>query len=150
MLGILRQKVEAGSSSAMILGQRIRPATSAMRGFASSAKEGWLVVRLAAVEEFFGSTGRSSLEIYWEDEGGGGLKQNGEGQGKGKGLQVKGKLIVVVLSPLRKTMASEGWELANRWGYRAEYKREQLAAANEIDHGDAALLPHDIKLYQVS
>ncbi|CAN6683883.1 unnamed protein product [Malus baccata var. baccata] len=39
MLGILRQKVGAGSSSAMILGQRIRPATSAMRGFASSAKE---------------------------------------------------------------------------------------------------------------
>ncbi|TQE05061.1 hypothetical protein C1H46_009353 [Malus baccata] len=39
MLGILRQKVGAGSSSAMILGQRIRPATSAMRGLASSAKE---------------------------------------------------------------------------------------------------------------
>ncbi|CAN6683938.1 unnamed protein product [Malus baccata var. baccata] len=39
MLGILRQKVGAGSSSAMIFGQRIRPATSAMRGFASSAKE---------------------------------------------------------------------------------------------------------------
>ncbi|XP_008369299.2 uncharacterized protein LOC126617622 isoform X2 [Malus sylvestris] len=39
MLGILRQKVGAGSSSAMTLGQRIRPATSAMRGFASSAKE---------------------------------------------------------------------------------------------------------------
>ncbi|RXH98781.1 hypothetical protein DVH24_011106 [Malus domestica] len=39
MLGILRQKVGAGSSSAMILGQRIRPTTSAMRGFASSAKE---------------------------------------------------------------------------------------------------------------
>ncbi|TQE03471.1 hypothetical protein C1H46_010951 [Malus baccata] len=35
MLGILRQKVGAGSSSAM----RIRPATSAKRGFASSAKE---------------------------------------------------------------------------------------------------------------
>ncbi|XP_070677429.1 uncharacterized protein [Malus domestica] len=39
MLGILRQKVGAGSSSAMILGQRIRPATSAMRGFASSVKK---------------------------------------------------------------------------------------------------------------
>ncbi|CAN6551009.1 unnamed protein product [Malus baccata var. baccata] len=39
MLGILRQKVGAGSSSAMILGQRIRPAASALRGFASSAKE---------------------------------------------------------------------------------------------------------------
>ncbi|CAN6545859.1 unnamed protein product [Malus baccata var. baccata] len=39
MLGILRQKVGAGSSLAMIFGQRIRPATSAMRGFASSAKE---------------------------------------------------------------------------------------------------------------
>ncbi|CAN6545900.1 unnamed protein product [Malus baccata var. baccata] len=39
MLGILRQKVGAGSSSAMILGQKILPATSAMRGFASSAKE---------------------------------------------------------------------------------------------------------------
>ncbi|RXH98797.1 hypothetical protein DVH24_011122 [Malus domestica] len=47
MLGILRQKVGAGSSSAMclifvlvqILGQRIRPAMSAMRGFASSVKE---------------------------------------------------------------------------------------------------------------
>ncbi|KAM1045238.1 hypothetical protein ACFX2A_037090 [Malus domestica] len=38
----------------------------------------------------------------------------------------------------------EGWEPANRWGYRAEYKRKQLAAANEIDPGDAALLPHDI------
>ncbi|CAN6584622.1 unnamed protein product [Malus baccata var. baccata] len=34
MLGILRQKVGVGSSSAMI-----RPATSAMRGFTSSAKE---------------------------------------------------------------------------------------------------------------
>ncbi|KAM1266506.1 hypothetical protein ACFX2I_036144 [Malus domestica] len=39
MLEILRQKVGAGSSSAMILGQKILPATSAMRGFASSAKE---------------------------------------------------------------------------------------------------------------
>ncbi|XP_070677449.1 uncharacterized protein [Malus domestica] len=39
MLGILRQKVGAGSSSAMILGQKILPATSAMRGFAASAKE---------------------------------------------------------------------------------------------------------------
>ncbi|TQD91260.1 hypothetical protein C1H46_023186 [Malus baccata] len=27
-----------------------------------------------------------------------------------------------VLSPLRKTMASEGWEPANPWGYRVEYK----------------------------
>ncbi|KAM1318392.1 hypothetical protein EV2_003745 [Malus domestica] len=35
MLGILRQKVGAGSSSAVILGQRIHPATSAVRGFAS-------------------------------------------------------------------------------------------------------------------
>ncbi|KAM1688674.1 hypothetical protein FF2_035918 [Malus domestica] len=52
-----------------------------------------------------------------------------------------------VLSPLRKTMAPEGWEPANRWGYRAEYKRKQLAAANEIDPGDAALLPHDILSY---
>ncbi|CAN6683952.1 unnamed protein product [Malus baccata var. baccata] len=43
MLGILRQKVGAGSSSAMILGQRIRPATLAMRGFASSAKEIMLI-----------------------------------------------------------------------------------------------------------
>ncbi|CAN6545894.1 unnamed protein product [Malus baccata var. baccata] len=39
MLGILMQKVGAGSSSAMLLGQRIRPATSAMKGFAFSAKE---------------------------------------------------------------------------------------------------------------
>ncbi|KAM1688639.1 hypothetical protein FF2_035888 [Malus domestica] len=30
---------------------------------------------------------------------------------------------------------------------RAEYKREQLAAANEIDPSDAALLPHDILSY---
>ncbi|KAM2733938.1 hypothetical protein EV2_037304 [Malus domestica] len=44
-------------------------------------------------------------------------------------------------------MASEGWEPANRWGYRAEYKREQLAAANEVDPGDAALLSHDILSY---
>ncbi|KAM2512226.1 hypothetical protein PS1_036524 [Malus domestica] len=51
-----------------------------------------------------------------------------------------------VLSPLRKTMAPEGWEPANLWGYRAEYKREQLAA-NEIDPSDAALLPHDILSY---
>ncbi|KAM1688621.1 hypothetical protein ACFX2K_036471 [Malus domestica] len=48
-----------------------------------------------------------------------------------------------VLSPLRKTMAPEGWEPANPWGYRAECKREQLAAANEIDPSDAALLPHN-------
>ncbi|XP_068319493.1 uncharacterized protein [Pyrus communis] len=41
----------------------------------------------------------------------------------------------------------EGWEPANWWGYRAEYKREQLAAANEIDPGDAVLLPHDILRY---
>ncbi|KAB2637073.1 hypothetical protein D8674_027607 [Pyrus ussuriensis x Pyrus communis] len=41
----------------------------------------------------------------------------------------------VVLSPLRKTMAPEAWEPANRWGYRAEYKREQLAGANEVDPG---------------
>ncbi|XP_028958811.1 uncharacterized protein [Malus domestica] len=39
MLGILRQKVGVGSSSVMILGQKILPAMSAMRGFASSAKE---------------------------------------------------------------------------------------------------------------
>ncbi|KAM1792457.1 hypothetical protein FF2_035916 [Malus domestica] len=44
-------------------------------------------------------------------------------------------------------MTPEGWEPANRWGYRAEYKRKQLAAANEIDPGDAALLPHDILSY---
>ncbi|KAM1893031.1 hypothetical protein ACFX14_036128 [Malus domestica] len=30
---------------------------------------------------------------------------------------------------------------------KAEYKREQLAAANEIDPSDAALLPHDILSY---
>ncbi|XP_070677482.1 uncharacterized protein [Malus domestica] len=46
MLGILRQKVGAGSSSAMILGQKILPATSAMRGFAASAKELLFIVRL--------------------------------------------------------------------------------------------------------
>ncbi|PON51892.1 Pyruvate dehydrogenase E1 component subunit beta [Parasponia andersonii] len=42
MLGILRQKVGAGSSSAMILGQslqRIRPAASGLRNYASAAKE---------------------------------------------------------------------------------------------------------------
>ncbi|KAM1796204.1 hypothetical protein ACFX11_036467 [Malus domestica] len=44
-------------------------------------------------------------------------------------------------------MALEGWEPANRWGYRAENKREQLAAANEIDPGDVALPPHDILSY---
>ncbi|KAM2042768.1 hypothetical protein ACFX16_036425 [Malus domestica] len=52
-----------------------------------------------------------------------------------------------VLLPLRKTMAPEGWEPAYRWGYRAEYKLEHLAAANEIDPGNAALLPHDILSY---
>ncbi|KAM1688617.1 hypothetical protein FF2_035869 [Malus domestica] len=52
-----------------------------------------------------------------------------------------------VLSPLRKTIAPRGWELANRWGYREEYKREQLAAANEIDPDDDVLLPHDILSY---
>ncbi|KAM1484533.1 hypothetical protein TB2_035669 [Malus domestica] len=52
-----------------------------------------------------------------------------------------------VLSPLRKTMAPEGWEPANRWGYRVEYKREQLVVANEIDPGYTALLSHDILSY---
>ncbi|XP_070677388.1 uncharacterized protein [Malus domestica] len=46
MLGILRQKVGVGSSSVMILGQKILPAMSAMRGFASSAKELLFIVRL--------------------------------------------------------------------------------------------------------
>ncbi|KAM1484539.1 hypothetical protein ACFXTO_036585 [Malus domestica] len=41
-------------------------------------------------------------------------------------------------------MAPEGWEPADRWGYRVEYKQEQLVAANEIDPGYAALLSHDI------
>ncbi|KAF9689007.1 hypothetical protein SADUNF_Sadunf01G0047000 [Salix dunnii] len=39
MLGILRQKVNAGGSPLLAFGQRIRPALSAWRGYSSAAKE---------------------------------------------------------------------------------------------------------------
>nr|XP_034906870.1 pyruvate dehydrogenase E1 component subunit beta-1, mitochondrial isoform X1 [Populus alba]XP_034906878.1 pyruvate dehydrogenase E1 component subunit beta-1, mitochondrial isoform X1 [Populus alba]XP_034906885.1 pyruvate dehydrogenase E1 component subunit beta-1, mitochondrial isoform X1 [Populus alba] len=39
MLGIIRQKVNAGGSPLLAFGQRIRPAVSAWRGYSSAAKE---------------------------------------------------------------------------------------------------------------
>ncbi|KAB2637011.1 hypothetical protein D8674_027545 [Pyrus ussuriensis x Pyrus communis] len=43
--------------------------------------------------------------------------------------------------------AEKGLEPANRRGYRAAFKREQVVAADEIDPDDAVLLPNDILSY---
>ncbi|KAM2512219.1 hypothetical protein PS1_036518 [Malus domestica] len=242
MLGILRQKVGAGSSSAMTLGQRIRPATSAMRGFASSAKEvllgdvgagkSSLVLRFVKEQfvEFQVLWGEAHLKFIGrtrEEADSNRMVKVKEKDAKSRAseLLLRRKAIHTankaaqryerdtnycflhncvsdifaqclksdiekfhhhkdhnhdhhddycleitqtatslptianhhmlleniarkeVLSPLRKTMAPEGWEPANRWGYRVEYKREQLVVANEIDPGYAALLSHDILSY---
>ncbi|KAM2042792.1 hypothetical protein PS1_036531 [Malus domestica] len=102
-----------------------------------------------------GSTGRSSLEVYWEDKGGGGFKRNGEGKGKGRQVKIKRLLVEEEDDPHGQQGGSKRYDrflhdcVSDIFAQclKAEYKREQLAAANEIDPDDAVLLPHDILSY---
>ncbi|KAM1484551.1 hypothetical protein TB2_035677 [Malus domestica] len=218
MLGILRQKVGARSSSAMILGQRIRPATSAMRGFVSLAKEvllrdvgagkSSLVLRFVKEQfiEFQVVRGEAHLKFIGrtrEEADSNGMVNVKEKDAKSKASEflLRRKAIHTANKAVQRYERNADYcflhdcvsdifaqcfksNIENFHHHkdhdhdhhddycleitqvatlclppliilcysktlqgRAEYKREQLAAANEIDPSDAALLPHDILSY---